>query len=308
MRKWVCMLLLALFLLPAAAFAQEGETVSAYGRTFDKDTTEISMGSTRITNVNKLIEFMKQFPNLEKIELLKSTFKVSEYEKILAQFPGVHVDCQLFMADHRVRTDATSFSTWHSQYPEKSPHHRSKSFEALKYCYNMQALDLGHNDITDISFIAHMTDLRILILADNDVTDISVLRNMKNLQYAELFMNKISDLTPLEDLPLLDVNLAYNAVSDWSPLEKIETLERAWLYASGKKAEKKQMTVPDDVLASLMAANPDLVYDNKSGGSTGGGWRYHPRYEVVYNSFRSGNVAVLKPLAEMEAETETETK
>ncbi|MBQ4224266.1 MAG: leucine-rich repeat domain-containing protein, partial [Prevotella sp.] len=44
-----------------------------------------------------------------------------------------------------------------------------------RYCTKLKGLDLGHNAITDISFIENMPHLRVLILADNDLTDISPL-------------------------------------------------------------------------------------------------------------------------------------
>ena len=62
----------------------------------------------------------------------------------------------------------------------------SKDIQVLKYCTDLQALDLGHQRITDLSVIGnYLKDLRILILADNKVSDVSPLANLKHLHYLQ---------------------------------------------------------------------------------------------------------------------------
>ena len=63
----------------------------------------------------------------------------------------------------------------------------SADIEVLKYCTDLQALDLGHQAITDISVIGdYLTQLRILILVDNKVNDLTPLSKLKHLHYLEL--------------------------------------------------------------------------------------------------------------------------
>lgn len=74
----------------------------------------------------------------------------------------------------------------------------------FKYCTELRALDLGHNNLTDISEITNLKHLHTLILADNAISDISPLAELKDLNYIELQANKIKDAAPLGELPLLE--------------------------------------------------------------------------------------------------------
>ncbi|MCT2909856.1 leucine-rich repeat domain-containing protein [Schleiferilactobacillus harbinensis] len=61
----------------------------------------------------------------------------------------------------------------------------------------------GHNNITDISPLAKLTDLHELHLSSNKISDISVLSGLHNLTDLEVGYNSITDLTPLSGLHLL---------------------------------------------------------------------------------------------------------
>ncbi len=303
MKKLLCVLLLAALLLPAAVFAEgSGDVIKAYSMTFDRNATVIDMGKTPIVKIEKFIDFLSQFPNLERVVMWSSTLKRDQIFMLKEAYPDVIVDCVLAIGDHRVRTDVVAFSTMHSCYSSKSPHHTTRTFEPLQFCYNLRALDLGHNDITDISFMKDM-DLQVLILADNDVTDISPLAGMKNLQYAELFMNKISDLTPLTNCPLLDLNICYNAVSDWSPLMEIKTLERLWLSRSARNnPDLRWLNMPEEIVAPLREALPNCVIDSTASGSTDNNWRKHPRFQLMYAAWRNNAIEPFPNAEELAAQ------
>jgi internalin A len=64
------------------------------------------------------------------------------------------------------------------------------------------------------------------MLFDNNITDISPLRNLVNLRELDLSENEISNLTPLENLVNLEkLNLCYNNIIDISPLENLINLK-----------------------------------------------------------------------------------
>ena len=150
-------------------------------------------------------------------------------------------------------------------------------------------MHLGHNAVTDISFVENLTDLKVLILALNGIEDIIPLANLRQLEYLEIFRNKIRDLSPLEGMySLLDLNLSYNYVSDYSPLYSLSALERLWLYQSNgyNKGQMDRST-----LREIRAQLPGCDVNGVSGG-TNGGWREHPRYPVIFDIFKT---SVYKP-------------
>ena len=169
-----------------------------------------------------------------------------------------------------IKTDVTSFSVLISNFPYVRL--KSSDIEVLKYCTKLQALDIGHQAITDVSIIGeYLKDLRILILSDNHVADITPLKELKHLHYLELFINPLTDISPLKDLKeLVDVNFCYcRGISDFSTLNDLPNLERIWLVAT---------RVSNNEINDLNYYHPNAQIVNTGSGSTNSGWRTHERY------------------------------
>ena len=80
---------------------------------------------------------------------------------------------------------------------------------------SLEKLDAAANQITDISSISDMSELKELSLKDNRVEDLSKLQNLINLQKLNLETNKISDISPLKQLKdLKELDLSDNNISD----------------------------------------------------------------------------------------------
>ena len=63
------------------------------------------------------------------------------------------------------------------------------------------------------------------LLPTSNVSDISIMSQMVNLKYADLDKNKIVDLTPLKDLTKLErLYISNNDIGDLSPLSNLQTL------------------------------------------------------------------------------------
>lgn len=252
--------------------------------TFDRNAEYVDLGKTTVSDFNKLSDFINQMPNLKKLDMYATKMKRADMATLSERHPQIEFGWTMYVGDHLVRTDATAFSTLHTY---QSTFHTSTQFSVLKYCHHMVALDLGHNQISDLSFLEEMPQLKVLILAANDITDISSLAKLENLEYLELFMNHISDLTPLESLTnLRDLNLCFNSITDWSPLENMSWLERLWLSQSGKYA--RVTPVPADVVTALKEALPNTEINTTAEHSTADGWRSHARSTLVGNMFKQG--------------------
>ena len=289
MKKWMILLLSLMLLLPLCAMGEdltEEETITLHKNvTVPLDAEYVDMGNNRVSGdqIDKLIENLKKMPNLKKVDMFASQVWKSHIDKFVAALPQVEFGWTIRFADHTIRTDATAFSTLHSN---KSQTHSSHHFEVLKYCKNLVALDLGHNNIKDISFISELPQLKVLILACNYIEDITPLENHPTLEYIELFKNRIKDVSVLKSMPnLIDLNLCYNYIEDYSPLYDMTQLERLWLYNSNNYMTSKP--VPDDIVNGLIQALPNTHIDYQNY-STGGGWREHDRYFVIYEMFNTG--------------------
>ena len=145
----------------------------------DRDSEYIDMGDEIVTDWNAFIAFLKEFPNLKKVDMFATQITRDQVALLEEALPDVafgwNLQLMKYKNKHIVRTDATAFSTLHG----KCPNHYSEEFVLLNYCTDLLALDLGHNNLTDLSFLQSMPRLRVLILGENqkmkDVTEIGKL-------------------------------------------------------------------------------------------------------------------------------------
>ncbi len=301
----MALLVVLLFLCFAAGAEEAPETVSFGSLSFDRDTTKIDMGDEVITDFQGFIAFLQEFPHLKKVDMFATQVTADRVAQLEEALPGVEFGWKLqlmkYKTRHIVRTDATAFSTLHGI----CPNHASKEFELLKYCTGMLALDLGHNNLTDLSFLLSMPHLRVLILGENQkLKNIELLAELKDLEYLELFTCGIKDITPLTELPnLIDLNLANNSVQDWRPLKEMKQLKRLWISDMGvhalSKAERQELeeALPDTV----------IMY---TGQPTDNGWRTDPKtkkndphYDIIYEIFHTGNYIPFEESAPLPGES-----
>ena len=301
MRKFIALLLC--FLLVCGAALADG--VSYGGVSFDRDAEKIDMGDQAVENFTDFIAFLREFPNLKKVDMFATQVTAKQVSMLEEALPDIEFGWTLqlmkYKNRHIVRSDAEAFSTLHGV----CPNHRSEEFALLKYCTDLLALDLGHNNLTDITFLLNMPRLRVLILGENKkLKNIEVLAQLQDLEYLELFTCGIKDITPLTKLPnLMDLNLANNVVKDWRPLKEMKQLKRLWISDMGEHAlnaaEKQE----------LEEALPDTVIMYK-GKPTDNGWRTDPKtkvndphYDVIYEIFHTGKYIPFEESAPLPGES-----
>ncbi|MBR5288929.1 MAG: leucine-rich repeat domain-containing protein [Clostridia bacterium] len=265
-------------LICIAAVSGCAEQFTLHGITADTEDTAIDFGKKRIGNVDKVMEILDRMPNLVQADMYAERFKRSQVDMLHERYPQIRFGMTLTVGDHLVRTDATAFSTLHGSDPD--PSHPSKTFEILKYCDNLQALDIGHNCVEDLNFLRDLPNLKLLIVAVNYVTDLTPLTALKELEYLELFTNNIRDITPLKELTnLRDLNLKHNPIKDMSVLFEMTWLERLWVG--------QEFRTPPEQLEQLYAALPDCEID-WTNNPTEGTWRKHLHYDTIYKVFNTG--------------------
>lgn len=272
---------LFLFLLFLFSIAS-AETISYQGKfTVDPQAEYIDLGDVQVKKIDKFIDFLRQMPNLKKVDMFATRIHPESMDKLVESFPEVEFGWTMRIGDHWVRTDETAFSTLHGN---SSRQHDEDDFRYLKYCKNLQALDIGHNAVKDVSFLYDLPNLKVLILACNQIEDITPVGSLTKLEYLELFKNDIKDISCLANcVNLLDLNICFNHIGDWSSLKALTKLERLWLFNSNNWADDQP--VDAQVIEALKEALPNCHIDSTSY-STLGGWRDHKRYYVVFNMFK----------------------
>ncbi len=283
--KALFIILICLLLVTGTVLA---EPLSFSNCTFDSSAEYIDMNDHIVEDFPSFFTFLLQFPNLKKVDMYATQLDEETVGKFAAAFPQINFGWTLRMKDyHAVRTDAEVFSTLHDGI---HPRHTNEDFAFLKYCTNLKALDLGHNNLTDVAFLECMPELRVLILADNpSLTSVEKISMLANLEYLELFSCGIVDISCLTNLTnLMDLNLSRNIVKDWRPLKEMKQLRRLWISGMCSPA----MTPAER--QELQSALPDtrIVY---FGDPTDNGWRNdpitnakHPHYNAIFTMFKTG--------------------
>lgn len=262
--------------------------ISSEDTVMDLDTPK---GEAKLSQIAAALDAL---PGIERVIMNKyrpSLNGMRDY--LLVKYPDVWFDWTLRwnICDGRtvyLRSDATAFSTLKGR---QDPRYTAKQiWNYLQHFPNLLAIDVGHNNVTDLSFLANYPGLRRLIVIDSRqrVTDISVLAQLPDLEYVELFMQDITDISALANHEhLLDLNLCHNNVTDLSPLYSCPNLQRLWISYNPNLTQEE--------IDKLQAVLPDCVIETESYESTGAGWREHDRYFILVESFET-NVYI--PFAE----------
>ena len=130
------------------------------------------------------------------------------------------------------------------------------------------AVDIGHMNVSDISFVEYMPNLEYLILAHTSVQYIEPIRSCKKLKFLELDWTGIRDLTPLQDCTALeDLNIGNTGVSV-EPLIQMPWLKNVWMIF------KKSAYI-------LTQALPDTRVVSSGNATVASGWRDLPNYYAM---------------------------
>ncbi len=97
----------------------------------------------------------------------------------------------------------------------------------LRYMVNLYSLDLGENNITDISCLEGLPRLENLYLRDNNITDLTLLADMTQMYYIDVSGNpNLTDLSPLSGMTELEnINFQNVPVTDFSFLSGMTKVE-----------------------------------------------------------------------------------
>lgn len=268
-----------------------GEDIELYGTIYPYDTEEIDLSGTEVGGVqgiDYLIDTLSRFGQLRKVDMCDCGLDNETMEELTKRFPNIKFVWKVTLGLWTIRTDCVAFSTL----KDGTITYRltNEDVKVLKYCTDMVALDLGHNKVTDISFLQYMPELRILILVDNRVeghddqyiSDLSWLKYTPKLRYLEFFVGSVSDISFLYDLPeLVDLNISYNPISEVEYLMKLPKIERLYL-------EHTLLTEEDYKLLQQTYPNAQVVYYGE--GSVDQGWREHERYFAMIDMYRNNYV------------------
>jgi len=109
-------------------------------------------------------------------------------------------------------------------------------------------VNLINTQVSDLSPLAELKNLKILTLNNTQVSDLSPLAEVKYLKILTLNNTQVSDLSPLAEVKNLEwLNLRNTQVSDLSPLAELKNLEELDLsntQVSDEQAQELRQALP----------------------------------------------------------------
>lgn len=229
--------------------------------------TEVDLSGFSMETVEPVENALKYFNCLERVIMCDCGISNEEMDALGQRNPDVRFVWTVQLGYHiRLRTDATYFMPY--QYDTKVT---DRDLVNLKYCIDLECLDLGHMNISKTDFLAYMPKMKYLLLADTRVSDISGCANMPELVYVELFMTRVSDFSPLLSCKKLeDLNICYSYPNGIEDLRQMTWLKRLWI--KGRELSSTQKKELKEVLKDT------IVVSDGDSGSTADGWRESPNY------------------------------
>ncbi len=236
------------------------------GVTVSSQDTQIDLSGISMETADEVENSLRYFDRLEKVIMCNCGLSNEEMDALGQRHPEVRFVWTVRLGSSiRLRTDATYFMPY--KFGVKVT---DRDLVNLKYCVDLECLDLGHNPVSDASFLAYMPKMKYLLLADTTISDISGCANMPELIYAELFMTEIRDFSPLLNCKKLeDLNISYVVPNGIEDLRQMTWLKRLWL--KGYHLSRDQQQALRDALADTQ-----VVYGGDS--ATGDGWRESQNY------------------------------
>lgn len=239
------------------------------GVRFSTDQREIDLSGVTLEDTAELEALLPFLKNVRKIILCDCGLPSPVLADLNDRYPSIRIVWRVKLGPLTARTD----DTWFAPITKRTLIGGHDADE-LKYCTDMECIDLGHCWIRDCEWARGMKNLRYLVLADTYVKDLSPLSGLKNLVYLELFVTPVRDYSPLLGCTgLEDLNLGYT-YGDPTPIAQMTWLKNLWWggihYVPWVNGENPA--------ALLRSGLPDTRITLYAGSSTGQGWRSLPHY------------------------------
>lgn len=256
-----------------------GWMVSVEGQTFEWNTEFIDLNNYSIADVAALEAAFAELPKLTQVDMCDTNLSYEQLDALNRKYENIRVVWKVYFGNYYLRTDAEYFIA--AAWGDNKVYLTDDDIDCWKYCTDLRGLDIGHMNITDLSFLQYMPRMTYLIIAECPITDISPLAQLKELRYLEMFQTNVSDISPLlECTALKALNLAYMNVKQdnaWSVLPKLTNLDLLW-YPSVplSTAQRRQLAdaLPNTTLFLYNGCEP-----------SGGIWRYNPYYYEMRDFF-----------------------
>lgn len=270
---------------PETVFSLDADTpgvkvswnVQVGGMTITPEVTEVDLSTVKVTDLEQVEQAMAYLPHLQTLfmgeqdishddmaafrDRVRDQYKVVWYIRLGNSVP--------------IRTDITYFMPGRDCYKLNVMFTDATSYN-IRYCEDLICVDVGHLGVSDVSWVATLTNLEYLILAHTNVQYIDGIENCKKLKFLELDWSGIRTLEPLKGCTALeDLNIGH-AWPDVSALKEMPWLKNVYMIFGSSKAAYE-----------LAVALPDTHVVSKGTATVSSGWRRLPNYYAMRDALHA---------------------
>lgn len=245
----------------------------AFGMTLNSLDEMLDLTGIPVESTDQVHAIMPHFYHLTHVEMVNCGVSNEDMDALNRSYENTKFVWTVKVSGVTLRTDITYFMPWQHNLEVLG------SCYNLRYCTDLQVLDVGHKALYDFTFVEYLPNLWFLGMCQDPVSDISVVANCTSLKVLEIFLTNVSDFWPLTNLTNLeDLNISFTPCmkyghwsdfGDITPLYEMTWLDRLWMTRSGLSTAEQD---------SLLEALPGTVILFYSDGSTNRGWRQSPNY------------------------------
>lgn len=246
-------------------------------KVFSTDDEEIDLSKASVTPA-EAEALLSYFKALKKVIMIACGNSNEDMEALNLRHEDVRFVWTVNIAGVQYRTDMRYFYPWQQGISRKI----NLDCSNLRYCTDIEVVDVGHYWVTDCSFLQYTPHVKYLILAMTGCRDITPVKYLQELEYLEIFEMIVDDYSPLLEckaLKDLNVGLTY---ADPTPLTRMTWLENLYWY--GGDDYLKRIGFDFDWEAGL----PDTYVELSLHRNGDKEWRYLPRYYLMRDILNTG--------------------
>lgn len=255
-------------------------TFAAFGRVFNSLDTFIDLSGISMKDTQEVEKIIPYFRDLQQIDMLDCGLNNRTMDALNKRYRDTKIVWRVYISGAPYRTDAKYY--FPGKYKIKNV---SDDLRALRYCTDMELVDLGHYGVSDLSFVEYMPNLKYLLVCQiSYLADLTPISQCKNLVSLEIFGDNVSDIWPFTNLTNLEeINVSQSPVTfrvgmiradyaefdDLSAFREMTWLDRLWLV---------RCILGPDGRNFLLERHQNTEIAFQAYSATGAGWRHTRNY------------------------------
>lgn len=244
---------------------------------FSTDDEEIDLSKASVTPA-EAEALLPYFKALKKVIMIDCGNSNEDMEALNLRHEDVRFVWTVNIAGVKYRTDMRYFYPWQQHISRMV----NLDCSNLRYCTDIEVVDVGHYWVTDCSFLQYTPHVKYLIIAMTGCHDITPVKYLQELEYLEVFEMEVDDYSPLlECKALKDLNVGMT-YADPTPLTRMTWLEN--LYWHHGEDYLKRIGFEFDWENGLPNTNVEMNMTRNCDKE----WRYLPRYYLMRDILNTG--------------------